>query len=123
MQQSIFVSTPSTELATQGIGHVTLALLVVLAVIFSLAWLVRRARGVTLNSNNTLSVLASVSVGQRERAVLIRCGDTQLLLGVAQGQVTRLHTLAPSTTPVSQEKIAPIERPDFKTLLLRSLGK
>jgi flagellar protein FliO/FliZ len=123
MQQSIFVSTPSTELATQGIGHVTLALLVVLAVIFSLAWLVRRARGVTLNSNNTLSVLASVSVGQRERAVLIRCGETQLLLGVAQGQVTRLHTLGPSTTPVSQEKIAPIERPDFKTLLLRSLGK
>jgi flagellar protein FliO/FliZ len=123
MQQSIFVSTPSTELATQGIGHVTLALLVVLAVIFSLAWLVRRVRGVTLNSNNTLSVLASVSVGQRERAVLIRCGETQLLLGVAQGQVTRLHTLGPSTTPVSQEKIAPIERPDFKTLLLRSLGK
>ena len=35
--------------------------------------------------------MASVGLGQRERAVLLEAGEQHILLGVAPGQVQKLH--------------------------------
>jgi flagellar protein FliO/FliZ len=71
-------------------------------------------------------VLADLPLGQKERAVLIRVGTKQILLGVAPGRVSTLHVLsepvelsAPPTTPDAGTP----QKPDFKSLLLKSLGK
>jgi flagellar protein FliO/FliZ len=48
------------------------------------------AQGVAAGS---LRVVASLAVGQRERAVVVQVGDRQLLLGVAPGRVALLHEL------------------------------
>ncbi|HTV51251.1 MAG TPA: flagellar biosynthetic protein FliO [Steroidobacteraceae bacterium] len=105
-----------------GLTQVTLALALVVAAIFALAWLVRRLRGLSGESSAALAVLAEVRLGPKERAVLVRAGSAQLLLGVAPGSVQALHVLAepvaasPSVTPAAQ-------RPSFRALLMRSLGK
>lgn len=76
-----------------GIGQATLALLVVLAAIFAIAWIARRLRGMTRGGSQGIDVLAQAAVGPRERVVIVRVGNTRLLLGVAPGRVTHLHEL------------------------------
>jgi flagellar protein FliO/FliZ len=107
-----------------GVGelaHVVLALLVVLTVLLVLATLVRRARNWGARGPQHLEVLANVSLGTKERAVLLRVGDLQLLLGVAPGRVSALHVLAQpleSNPPAA----APAGAVSFQALLRRSLG-
>jgi flagellar protein FliO/FliZ len=110
-----------------SLGQVTLALALVLAVIFVAAWLLRRVRGLGRTGAGALDILADLPVGQKERAVLIRVGTTQVLLGVAPGRVTTLHVLPEpvNITPpaVGSDGPGSGERPDFKSLLMKSLGK
>ena len=103
----------------------TLALVLVLALIAGLAWLLRRMRGLGGSSGNRIQVLGEHSLGMKERAVLLRVGDTDILVGVAQGNVQALHvfsaganTNAPPPPPASGPAL-----PNFKDLLMRSLGK
>ncbi len=111
-----------------GLGEVTLALAVVLAAIFALAWLVRRVRGVA-GSVSALGVLAEVRLGPKERAVLLKVGGEQLLIGVAPGRVNTLHVLAqpveinPSAPPAPGGPSGSADaRPSFRALLAKSLG-
>lgn len=69
------------------------ALLVVVLAIVVMAWLMRRFNRLGGGSGASLKVLASVSLGQRERAVLVQVGAQQLLLGVGQGNVRTLLVL------------------------------
>jgi len=109
-----------------SLGQVTLSLALVLAVIFAAAWVVRKSRAFGKPASGALDVIANLPLGQKERAVLIRVGTTQILLGVAPGRVSTLHVLTTPVTPdptsSTQEPASP-KRPTFKSLLLKSLGK
>jgi flagellar protein FliO/FliZ len=105
--------------------RVVIALLLVLAAVFAAAWFSRRMHGVGNARNSTLEVLAQLSLGPRERAVLVRVGSQQVLLGVASGNVRALHVL-PEGAPVADATplaLQATQRPSFKAALLRSLGK
>jgi flagellar protein FliO/FliZ len=105
-----------------GLGQVTLALCIVLGAIFLCAWFARRMRNISGGHLGALSVVAEVRLGPKERAVLLQVGATQLLVGVAPGQINALHVLAEPLPP--QAPTAPsIEGVSFKSLLRRSLGK
>lgn len=80
----------ATGMLQAGLG---LALVLVLALIFLLAWAARRLGLQQPGSNRLLKVVASAMVGQRERVVVVEIGHTWLVLGVAAGQVRALHTL------------------------------
>ncbi len=104
-----------------GLGEVTIALGIVLAAIFALAWLVRRVRAVAGRAE-ALAVLAEVRIGPKERAVLVKVGAAQLLLGVAPGEVRMLHAL-PEPVEIAGGRATTPDRPSFRALLMRSLGK
>jgi flagellar protein FliO/FliZ len=72
-----------------------LGLVVVLMLFAALAWLVRRfgLGGFTNSSTGELSVLESLSLGSRERLVIVQIGQEKLLLGITAGQINKLHTL------------------------------
>ena len=80
-----------------GLLRVILALLVVLAAVLAAAWLARRMRSFSGGGGSSLELLAQLSLGARERAVLLRVGDCRLLIGVAPGNVRTLHVLEKST--------------------------
>jgi flagellar protein FliO/FliZ len=69
-----------------------------------------------------LNVIGEVRLGPKERAVLLQVGTTQLLVGVAPGQVSALHVLAEPVAPPSSVNQTP-GGPSFKSLLRRSLGQ
>jgi flagellar protein FliO/FliZ len=107
-----------------GIGQVTLALLLVLAAVFAAAWLMRRLRGLTTGGPQGIEIVSQVTLGARERAVIVKVGATQLLLGVAQGQVSLLHVLPEGTLPQAPaEPGDAAQKPNFAALLKKSLGR
>ena len=70
------------------------------------------------------TVLAQVSFGARERAVLLRVGAQQVLVGVAPGNVRTLHIIdGRRRQPDAARSRGKIARPTFKSMLLKSLGK
>jgi flagellar protein FliO/FliZ len=108
-----------------GIGelaHVVIALLIVLGVLLLLATLVRRARGWGQRGPQHLEVLADVPLGAKERAVLLRVGAVQLLVGVAPGRVSALHVLTQPLEPIVPAAGNAAPAVSFQALLRRSLG-
>lgn len=91
--------------ATPGIGSTLLALAMVLALIVGLAWMVRRLPGFAQRAQTggsaRLRVAASVSLGSKERAVIVAEGDKRWLLGVTAHGITLLDTLASATPSAS----------------------
>ena len=116
------VTAPAHPSAIGGLGEVAFALIVVLAAIFLIAWLLRRMRIVGNRVGGAIDVLANVQLGQKERAVLLKVGSTQILVGVAPGQVNTLHVL---TEPLEITKPTSPAEPGagFRNVLMRSLGK
>jgi flagellar protein FliO/FliZ len=70
-----------------------LALLLVLAVFGGCVWLLRKSGGLSLLNKGSLSILAGLSLGVREKLVLVQVGDKQLLLGVTPNRIDKLLEL------------------------------
>lgn len=99
-----------------------LALVLVLAAVYAAAALLRRLRVLSPAGTAELMVISQVALGARERAVLLRAGAQQLLIGVAPGSVRLLCTLADPVTVPGETTAAPA-KPNFRDLLRRSLGQ
>ncbi len=74
--------------------QVLTSLILVLGVIFGAAWFFRRYGRFQGLGSDDLKVVAGLSVGQREKVVVLQVGDTQMLLGVAPGRVQTLHVFS-----------------------------
>ncbi len=81
--------------------QVVLGLLLVLLVIALVAWIMKRVGSLQSMGQGVIRPLSVMSVGQRERLVLVQVGTEQLLLGVAPGSITCLHQLS-DTVSVTQ---------------------
>lgn len=71
--------------------NLVLGLVFLAAIVIAGWWLVQRAGGLQIKSGNGLRIVTAVSVGPRERVVLIEIAGEQMLLGVAPGRVNLLH--------------------------------
>ncbi|WP_305906667.1 flagellar biosynthetic protein FliO [Methylomarinum sp. Ch1-1] len=69
------------------------SLLLVLALFFLFIWLIRKSGQWSGAGRSNLTVLAGLSLGMREKVVLIKVGDKQLLLGVTPGKIDKLMEL------------------------------
>ena len=127
------ISAPS---AGFGVMRMVLALLLVLAAVYAAAALLRRLRVLGPAGTAELQVISQVALGARERAVLLRAGGRQIVVGVAPGNVRLLWALdepvpAPTPTPapshVATDQIGAVgavpHKPTFRDLLRRSLGQ
>lgn len=75
------------------LGQLVVGLLVVLLCIIALAWIAKRFNRLQSTPDGSLRVLGGMSMGARERIVLVQLGEKQLLLGVAPGRINTLHVL------------------------------
>lgn len=93
-QESASTTPVVTEMGT--ILSISLSLLVVLGVIFALAYLMRRFT-VTASGNGQMKVVASMMAGAKERIMVLQVGEEQHLIGITPQQISHLSTLA---TPI-----------------------
>ena len=90
---------PVHAFGAAGLLQAGLGLGFVLAMIFGCAWLARRFGLQASGNGRLLKVVSSAMVGQRERVVVVEIGGQWLVLGVAPGQVSALHTLPAQSLP------------------------
>jgi len=77
------------------IMQLVFGLLLVIGLIFLLAWLVRRVQQKlpVKGSQQAISLLASQALGPRDRLLLVQVGKEQILLGLTPGSIVPLHVL------------------------------
>ena len=98
------VRSPSVDAGS--VLQVFLGLVVVLVVIGAVAWLLRHVLRLQPTMSGQLRILGGLSMGARERVVLLKVGETQLLLGVAPGRVHTLHVLdRPLAEPTHETRL------------------
>ncbi len=69
---------------------VVFGLALILLLIYGCAWLMKRAGAINLGGVAGMKIVAGVSVGPREKVLLLEVGDQQVLVGVAPGRVSHL---------------------------------
>jgi flagellar protein FliO/FliZ len=114
-----------------GVGRVVISLILVLVLVLGGAWLTRRLSGMAGGANPRLRLLANISLGARERAVLIAVDGREVLLGVAPGNVRTLLVGDPPAVPDSEGEATgsaarlavPGLKATFGDVLRRSLGR
>lgn len=96
-------------------------LLLVLGLIFFLAWLLRRVQQAgPAGKGQVIELIGSRALGPRDRLMLVQVGNEQILLGLSPGTITALHVLKePVQVPGGTEKATP----EFAQHLLKMLGK
>ncbi len=73
---------------------------ITLAVLFAALTLLKRLQGARAKQPGALRVISATSVGPRERVVLVAVGKQVLVVGVAPGRVSALHTLSIDDLPI-----------------------
>lgn len=76
--------------AEGGPIRVILGLALVLALIAGLAWAMKRLNHAKIGNQSVAKIVGGVSVGTRERVVVVEIGGHWVVVGVASGQVTSL---------------------------------
>ncbi len=99
--------------------QLVLGLLLVVGLIFVLAWLLRRVQQVGSGNAQVIEMIGSRALGPRDRLVLVQVGEEQILLGLTPGRITPLHVLK---TPVNVDQSKPAT-PEFAQRLMELLGK
>ena len=99
--------------------QLVLGLLLVIGLIFLLAWLMRRVQRIGPGNGQVIELVGSRALGPRDRLVLVQVGEEQILLGITPGRITPLHVLK---TPVDAVKTE-AATPEFAQLLMELLGK
>jgi flagellar protein FliO/FliZ len=99
-----------TSLSSEPVGlsnylQMFLGLFIIVALIFGMAWFMRRMGSMSGMSSDYLKVLGGISVGQRERVVLVQAGETQILVGVAPGNIRTLHVMDKPILSVTDIKV------------------
>lgn len=78
---------------TGGVFKMVIGLAVVLAVMALITWVLKRMVPGVGNKQSVIRIVGGVSVGSRERVVVLEVSGRWIVVGVAAGQVSRLANL------------------------------
>lgn len=78
-----------------------MGLAVVIALILGLAWVLKKYGKVSGSNVVDMKVLGGLSLGTREKAILIEVDNTRLLVGVTPGHIQTLYVLGESKQTAS----------------------
>ena len=93
--QSAFAADNQTNSITNptSIASIFLSLLVVIGIIFALAYVMRRFN-VTQAGSGQMKIVASMMAGTKERVMVVEVGSEQFLLGITAHNINHLATLS-----------------------------
>ena len=89
---------PASPLSIGSLTQLTLSLIAIVALILAIGWVLKRFKLSAPRGSVDSEVLDQLSIGPRERVVLVRIGEAQVLLGVSAGGIV---ALTPLTTAIS----------------------
>lgn len=114
-----FVAFPALSAGAPPLDLLTTlgSLAVVIAIIFALAWLLKKMRLPVMGNQKGLSVIRQVSVGTRERIAVVKVGEEQFLVGITPQTINLISRL---DKPIEDEQT---ETSQFATQFSQLLKK
>ena len=95
------------------VQSVVVALAVVLACVYGLSLVAKRMRGQLGSQQSDCEILSSTFVGPKERLLLLRVRDKELLIGVGQNHMCRLGEFpVGDATDTKQQLAGPVSSTD-----------
>lgn len=84
---------------TQGTSlfQISLGLVVVIGFVVFMGWMVKKFNLQPLQSQAVAKIVGGVSVGQREKVIVVEIADQWIIVGVAPGRVNGLATIEKNT--------------------------
>ena len=117
---AVAAAAPVTGSVSGQLTQLVLGLLLVIGVIFFLAWLLRRVQQAgPAGKGQVIELIGSRALGPRDRLLLVQVGNDQILLGLSPGTITALHVLKEPVQVPSAEQATP----EFAQRLMELLGK
>ncbi|WP_177408488.1 MULTISPECIES: flagellar biosynthetic protein FliO [unclassified Pseudomonas] len=116
------VAAPAAAPGSLGgqLAQMVFGLLLVVGLIFFLAWVLRRMQGATPKGGQVIEIVGSRAIGPRDRLLLVQVGKAQILIGHTPGSIEALHVLAePVEVPASARQATP----EFAQRLMELMGK
>ena len=111
-----FTAPVISPLAT--LGKLAVALVFVLVVFWAFAKLMKKMQVGQGGAHNGLQIVGALSLGQRERVVVVQAGSEQILLGVTSTQINTLHVLDKPLTSIDTTEVG-----EFKQKLSAALQR
>ncbi len=106
----------STELVTMDyVLKWTISLAVVLLLFVLLVWLLKKSRVLTGSVNSQMRVLGGLSLGMREKLVLVQVGEQKIVLAVTPGKIEKLLTIQAQSDNQVMDEIDGIAQADYNT--------
>ena len=103
---------PASPLSAGSLAQLALSLVAIVALIFAISWLLKRFKLAGPRGRGDIAVIDELALGPRERIVLIRVGESQVLVGIGAGTLVGLTPLAaplavnaPSDAPVFADRL------------------
>jgi flagellar protein FliO/FliZ len=114
---------PSAREVTSGdIASWGISLLVVLGVFFLCIWGVRKLNGLTVNGTQKMRMLGGLSLGMREKVILLQVGKKQLVLGVTPGRIETLLVLEGEDCLLRDEPLSASGETGFTQRLMQAVN-
>jgi flagellar protein FliO/FliZ len=88
---------PASPLSVGSLTQLTLSLIAIVALIFAISWALKRLKLAGPRGSGEMAILDQLSVGPRERIMLIRVGESQVLVGLG---ASGLQPLTPLAVPI-----------------------
>ena len=88
------VAQSASPLSIGSLTQLTLSLIAIVALIVAIGWVLKRFKLAAPRGSVDSEVLEQLSLGPRERVVLVRIGAAQVLVGVSAGGIVALTPLA-----------------------------
>lgn len=85
--------TKSDPMNSSYLLQLFMGLFVVVLCIVALAWFAKKMNRFQSLTDSSLQIISGISLGHRDRAVLLQIGDEQILVGVSPGRLSTLHVL------------------------------
>jgi flagellar protein FliO/FliZ len=107
--------------ASGDIAAWSIGLLIVLSVFFLCVWGVRKLSGLTVSGAEKMRVVGGLSLGMREKVILLQVGKKQLVLGVTPGRIETLHVLEGDDCLLKEETVSATAETGFAQKLLQAI--
>ena len=85
---------PASPVSVGSVAQLALSLAAIVALILVVSWVLKRLKLGTVRGGGEITVIDQLSLGPRERIVLVRVGESQVLVGVSAAGLVGLTPLA-----------------------------
>jgi flagellar protein FliO/FliZ len=115
---------PSAPSATGSLLQTTLALLFVLALLVGLAWFLKRFGPKNFGGgSNTVRLVGALSVGARERILVVEVGEQWIVVGASPGRMNALATMPRQELPDHAPAPAGLQGANFAEWFKQTIEK